>query len=50
MLELTPDECAALEKTVTQKICAALPADESTSKLYSVVTQGPSHHCYHQGI
>lgn len=38
MVELTSEECAMLEKTVTEKICAAL-GDDAGGRMYRVMTQ-----------
>ena len=38
MLELTPEDCAALEANVTKKLCAALQQDGNTA-LYKAITQ-----------
>lgn len=38
MLELTPEECAALEVNVTKELCAASQQDGYTA-LYKAITQ-----------
>ena len=39
MLELTKEECFALEKCVTEKLCASLQHEKGMSQLYECVTQ-----------